>query len=100
MKKLLKVPIKAFWRMTGPVRRPFVRKFEAMVARGCASINDTHICPVNEETTLVMDHLVRELVRLQGKVDRLLEAIEDLTPDSSGLVVLCRNEDESLRSAG
>jgi len=100
MKTLLKRPFKAAWQFTSPLRRPFARKFEAIIARGCASTQQPHICQVGEEMSLLMDHLVRELVRLQNKVDRLQEAIESLDSSSNGLGVVGANEFESKRAAG
>ena len=66
MKRLVKGPIKAVWRWTAPLRRPVVDRFEAMLRRCC---DRPHVCHVTAETALLMDHLVRELVRLQKQVD-------------------------------
>ena len=88
MKRLIKFPLKAVWRFTLPVRRPFVARFEAMIVRCCASTRQPHHCHVSVETGLVMDHLVRELVRLQAQVDLLQLAVDDLAPagDLPGIV--------------
>lgn len=102
MKRFLKLPLKTFWRMTGALRRPFVRKFEAMVARGCASQQLQHYCYVSEETNLIMDHLVRELIRLQAKIERLEDAVEDLHPSSNGLGIVQHSDEDraKVRHAG
>jgi hypothetical protein len=87
MKRLIKRPLKAIWRWTAPARRPFVRKAEAFLARAYAQapIPAPHVhltcnCRVTEETSLLMDYMVRELVRLQTQVERLQEAVDDLSP--------------------
>jgi hypothetical protein len=41
-----------------------------------------------------MDHMVRELVRLQGQVDRLQQAIDDLFPATTSLSVVGAPDDE------
>jgi hypothetical protein len=82
---MVKRPIKAVWRWTAPLRRPVVARFEAMLRRCC---DRPHVCNVTAETTLLMDHLVRELVRLQKQVDDLRSAVEALTPATTGLSVV------------
>lgn len=107
MKRLMKQILRAIWRLTAPVRRPIVRKIEAMLRRCCvqppAHPAQVHlVCKVSEEAGLLMDHMVRELVRLQSQVERLQHAVEDLTPASTTclLVVSDHDGDEMLsRSA-
>src|SRR5438128_11111154 len=88
MRKMIKRPFKAIWRWTFPMRRPIIVRFEAMLARAAAASRHPLHCYVNEETSLVMDHMIRELVRLQAQVERLEQAINDLTPATTGLAVL------------
>lgn len=92
MKRLLKRPLKAFWRWTHPLRRPLVRKAEAFLARAYANapIPAPHVhvdchCRVTEETGVLMDFMVRELVRLQDQVERLHLTVEDLAPAAACL---------------
>src|SRR6185312_11031777 len=100
MKRLMKRPFKAIWRLTHPVRRPIVRKLEAFLARsyalGPVAPHHVHVscdCRVAEETSLLMDYMVRELVRLQSQVERLQQAVDDLTPATTALSVVCGAED-------
>lgn len=106
MKHLIKQPMKAFWRWTHPVRRPITRKVEAMISRACVVQLATHpaiASPASEETALLMDHMIRELIRLQTRVDTLQDAIADLAANSSTFnltVVHDRDGDEpAARSA-
>ena len=39
--------------------------------------------PLGHETNVLMDHVIRELVRLQRQVEGLQQAVEDLTLSSS-----------------
>jgi hypothetical protein len=105
MKRLIKLPIKVIWRLTHPLRRPVVRRVENLIRR-CAvqPPPQVHVvCRVPEETGLIMDHMVRELVRLQTQLDRLQQMVEDLLPSATNLSVvgsLDGEDDEGLaRSA-
>ncbi|GAC1466171.1 MAG: hypothetical protein NVSMB9_06450 [Isosphaeraceae bacterium] len=110
MKRFIKRVLKAIWRSTSRVRRPIVQKIEEFLRR-CSVQPAIHVtpphvhlvCGVTEETGVLMDHLIRELVRLQARIDLLQQAVEDLTPyTKSGLVVvraLEGEEDEVERSA-
>jgi hypothetical protein len=104
MKRLIKQPLKALWRWTGIVRRPFVRKAEAFLARSYAQapIPHPHVhvacnCRVNEDTGVLMDFLVRELVRLQDQVVRLQTTIEERTTAGGGFQVVGGSESDGPR---
>ncbi len=106
MKRLMKRVLRAIWRLTAPVRRPIVQKTEAMLRRCCVQppAHPPHVhlvCKVSEETGLLMDHMVRELVRLQSQIERLQHAVEDLTPAATtGLLVVSELDgDEPLARA-
>jgi hypothetical protein len=97
MKRLIKRPLRAIWRMTHPVRRPIVRKLEAFLARTYAQAQapmpqpHVHVacnCRVTEETSLVIDYMVRELVRLQIQVDRLEQVLDDRSPSHTSFSVV------------
>ena len=75
MKRLIKAPFLAAWRLTFPLRRPVILKLSAFLARSVPR-PVTH-CHVSEETGLVMDHMVRELIRLQKQVEHLQMLIEE-----------------------
>ena len=101
MKRWLKLPARAFWRLTGPLRRPFYRRLEALIRRNAVQpAPHVHVaCHVTEETNLLMNHMVRELVRLQTQVERLRESVEDLAPTASGLAVVGDDDDDEIRAA-
>jgi hypothetical protein len=100
MKRLLKLPAKMLWRATWPIRAPIMRKLDAMITRIFAqNRNLMHVCHVTEETSLLMDHLVRELVRLQLKVESLQATIEEFSASETTLSIVQVDSDRA-RSAG
>ena|SRR5579871_1563782 len=90
MKGLIKRPLKVMWRLMLPVRRPVVRRLEELIARSTAHpAPHAHVvCEVTAETGVLMDHMIRELVRLQSQVECLRRAIEEITPTSTSLAVV------------
>jgi hypothetical protein len=68
-----------------------------MIARAAA--RHSHACAIEAETSVLMDHLVRELVRLQSQVELLRESIDTLTPTTAALTVV-HNEEEPRSVAG
>ena len=94
MKSLIKRPLKAVWRWTHPLRRPVLRKVEAFLARTYAqAVPSPHVhvacnCRVNEDTSVLMDFLVRELVHLQDQVESLRETVADMSQEGRGLTVV------------
>ena len=107
MKRLIKWPLKVVWRWTAPLRRPIVRKLEAFLARAYAQapIPHPHIhiaCNgrVTEETGVLMDFLVRELVRLQDQVERLQQTVENLAPSGTALSVVNGGDPRARSAAG
>jgi hypothetical protein len=95
LKRLIKRPFKALWRWTSVLRRPIARKAEAFLIRAYmhAPIPAPHVhvgcnCRVNEETGVLMDFMVRELVRLQDQVERLQYAVVELAPTGSAFHVV------------
>lgn len=98
MKRLVKRVLKALWRATAPLRRPFLRKIEGFLTR---CLRPTEALLANEANVL-MDHVVRELVRLQRQVEGLQQAIEDLTLATAGPAIAgeIEPEDGSERPAG
>jgi hypothetical protein len=76
MKRFLKRVLKAAWRTTEPIRAPIVRKLENFLRR---ALQPTEPGMLNE-TDVLMDHVVRELVRLQCQVETLQQTIVELLP--------------------
>ena len=75
MKTLIKAPLQAIWRWTFPLRRPVIIKISSFIERSVP--RPVHYCHVSDETGLVMDHMVRELIRLQQQVEHLHTLIEE-----------------------
>lgn len=88
MKRLTKRVLKALWRRTSFIHRPLIERYQAMIVRCCASVRPVHVCHVTPETNLLMDHLVRELFRLQTQVEQLQLSVEDLGHARGGLSVV------------
>ena len=80
MKRLVKRVLKMLWKATSPLRRPILRKAEAFLTR-CLRPTEALLA---HETNVLMDHVVRELVRLQRQVEGLQQAVEDLTLLTAG----------------
>jgi hypothetical protein len=76
MKRLAKRVLKAIWRSTVPLRRPILAKLDQFLRR-CL---DPSVRGVPNETDVLMDHVVRELVRLQRQVESLEQAVLELLP--------------------
>lgn len=85
MKRLVKTWLRTVWRWGAPIRRPLMSKFEATVIRCCKAARPVD---VNEEVVLLMDHLARELARLQTQVEMLRDAVEDRIPADNSLSVV------------
>lgn len=99
MKRMLKSVAKGCWRLTGPIRRPLGRKFDAAVSRVVAVVvqeqvraailprfdaNDHGLSLARHEvhvqgleTNLTLDSLVREIGRLQMQIEVLQQMLGD-----------------------
>jgi hypothetical protein len=93
MKRILQ----AVWGATRPLRRPVLRKVEAFMIR-CLRPTEALLA---HETNALMDHLIRELVRLQRQVEGLQQAVEDLTLLTAGPAIAgeIESDDDSGPSA-
>jgi hypothetical protein len=78
MKRVLKQLARSLWRISAPVRRPAIRKFDQHMTQllGCFSPRDD--VPANVE--LALRSVVRELGRLQVQIEILQQQIDDLQP--------------------
>jgi hypothetical protein len=102
MKRLLKPPLKAIWRGTALLRRPFLRKLEGFLRRCLAPTEPPRVpevTPRDLEIEALMDHVVRELVRMQSQVEMLQQAIVELLPDSTSGGLAIAGEIEPGRAA-
>jgi hypothetical protein len=72
MKRFFGRVTSALWRLTFPLRRPLHRKLERYLMR-CFAASQRE---ASEETAAFMNHVVRELLRLQRQVEELRHAID------------------------
>lgn len=91
MKRLVKTMLRTAWNWTRPMRRPFVNKFHRFLERSLEQSGRQ----LTDETNLLMNHVVRELVRLQRQVEELQETVERLADSEAPLTVVRAVEDES-----
>jgi hypothetical protein len=92
MKRLLKKLAKSLWRISAPIRRPAIRKFDHHMIELFSSFSLRDRDPANLERArhevapanldLALSSVVRELARLQIQVEVLQQQIDDL--QSSG----------------
>ncbi len=80
MKRFFKMLARSFWRLSAPVSRPVIRKFDQHMIEILGSAALRIDAPANLD--LALSSVVRELARLQIQVEILQQQIDDL--DSSG----------------
>jgi len=78
MKDLLKAILRKAWRATAPVRRPIARKIHAHITSCVDAAYRPPAVVMPDEAFVLMDQVVRELVRLQRQVDTLQESLDAL----------------------
>jgi hypothetical protein len=79
----LKIALKKFRQATAPLRHPW-REIQRTIETGLwKALQQGHSDSslVQGETALVLDHLVRELVRLQQRIEVLQETIDQIVPE-------------------
>jgi hypothetical protein len=74
MKRLLKRVLKAAWRSTEPIRRPILAKLENFLRRALRTADQGLL----QETDVLMDQVVRELIRLQDQVQAMQQVLMEL----------------------
>jgi hypothetical protein len=103
MKRFLKRMLKAAWRTTEPVRAPIVRKLENFLRRALQPAESGLL----GETDVLMDHVIRELVRLQCQVEvlqqTLMEHLATQVPEAPAIAgeiepARARTPEEQLRA--
>ena len=80
MKRLFKKLARSLWRISAPVSRPVIRKFDHHMMQLLGSFSQRAEAPANLD--LALSSVVRELARLQIQVEILQQQIDDL--ESSG----------------
>jgi hypothetical protein len=89
------------WRLTGPLRRPLVRRFhqrmtaaalEAMQSCPAWSQPPAHDRMLSAEMDLLLESVVRELVRLQMQVELLHEMVRESACSAPGDASIARTE--------
>jgi hypothetical protein len=76
MKRVIKAALKTVWRLFRPAVRPLRAWFEATLAR---SLQPTET-RIMDESRVLMEHVIRELIRLQQQVDQMEDSIRSLRP--------------------
>ncbi len=78
MKRLFKKLARNLWRISGPLRRPVIRRFDHHVMQLLGSVTLRAETPANLD--LALSSVVRELARLQIQIEILQQQIGDLHP--------------------
>jgi hypothetical protein len=100
MKRLVKRVLKAVWRSTEGLRRPILSRVERFLRHCLQPIDSSQLT----ETDVLMDHVVRELVRLQREVEALQHTIlehfgaEEDRPTIAGEIEPAGGGDERLKA--
>jgi len=76
MKLLFKKLARTLWRISAPVSRPVIRKFDHHMMQLLGSLSLRAEAPANLD--LALSSVVRELARLQIQVEILQQQIDDL----------------------
>ncbi len=76
MKILFKKLARSLWRISAPVRRPVIRKFDHHMMHLLGSFSQRAEVPAHLD--LALSSVVRELARLQIQVEILQQQIDDL----------------------
>jgi hypothetical protein len=78
MKNIIKKLIRSLWRISAPVHRPLIRKFDNHALQ---LLRQSPLPPgPPADLDLVLNSLVRELVRLQMQVEVLQQQIDGVQP--------------------
>lgn len=85
MKRMVKRIARPLWRATSPVRRPIAARVEAFL-RHCLVVTPPP-SDAAEEVVLMMDYVVREIVRLQDDVDGLRLAVEAIAAERENYAI-------------
>jgi hypothetical protein len=76
MKRLLKTLVRRLWRVSAPVRRPLLHKFDHHMMQLLRQLPPPPAPPADLD--LVLNSVVRELARLRTEVEILQQQIDDL----------------------
>ena len=79
MKRTIKPMLRYVWRMSAPVRRPLIRKFDNHAMQLLRHLPQPPAPPAPPaDLDLVLGSVVRELARLQAQVELLQQQVADL----------------------
>ena len=76
MKRTSKSMLRYVWRMSAPVRRPLIRKFDNHAMLLLSQLPQPPAPPADLD--LVLGSVVRELARLQAQIEMLQQQVADL----------------------
>ena len=93
MRTLIHNVLRTLWQLTGPLRRPFVRRLHQQMT--AAALEAMQSCPawsqpggqlgnLSTDLDLLLDSVVRELVRLQMQVEALHEMMREAVGTAAG----------------
>ena len=82
MKRLFKKLARTLWRISAPISRPVIRKFDHHMMRLFGAVSLRSDAPGNLD--LALSSVVRELARLQIQVEILQQQIDDLAVERPG----------------
>jgi hypothetical protein len=75
MKHMIKTLLQPLWRISAPIRRPLIRKFDHHMMQLLGNLPRPSEPPANLD--LMLNSVVRELARLQIQVELLQQHIDD-----------------------
>jgi hypothetical protein len=96
MKRLVKRFLKAIWRSTESLRRPVLFKLEQFIRRCLQPAEPDQV----SESDVLMDHVVRELIRLQGQVEAVQQTLLELVSTTQGDAAIAGGIDPDQAAAG
>jgi len=89
MKRLVKRMLRAGWNATLPLRHPMITRSEAFLRRCVAE---------NAASTIVLDHVVRELVRVQDQLDALQATLDEMRAEREPLTLVRPIEHDRMKA--
>jgi hypothetical protein len=78
MKRLFKKLARPLWRLSAPIRRPLIRKFDHHMMQLFRSLSPPPPPAAPADLDLVLNSVVRELARLHVQVEVLQQQIDEL----------------------
>ncbi len=129
MKRILSKVLRSCWRITGPVRRPLVARFDSRVSRLVSDTVNARMMPtlvealassgdrleriersiasadraatnLAEEVDLVLNGLSREIFRLQAQLEQLQRRLDDEARFATNGLSIVKASDQEMSRVG